>query len=158
MAPRVRTRRELLTDVGRGMIAASVGGALAADLGLATAWADDDAPKSLSFGALDPLTKEDLVRVMTEPKNALVRQFQELFSMDNGVLEFEPDALVAIAEKALQRETGVRALRSIVEDLVLDLMYELPDDPEGSVFRVSRAAVEGREPVEKLPRRRKTGT
>jgi ATP-dependent Clp protease ATP-binding subunit ClpX len=110
------------------------------------------------LASLDPLTKEDLVRVMTEPKNALVRQFQELFSMDNGLLEIDPAALIAIAEKALSRETGVRALRAILEDLVLDLMYELPDNPEGAVFRITREAVEGSEPVLRMPRRRKTGT
>jgi ATP-dependent Clp protease ATP-binding subunit ClpX len=110
------------------------------------------------LATLDPLTKEDLVRVMTEPKNALVRQYQELFNMDNGVLEIDPDALMAIAEKALSRETGVRALRSILEDLVLELMYDLPDNPEGSIFRITREAVEGKEPVQRMPRRRKTGT
>jgi ATP-dependent Clp protease ATP-binding subunit ClpX len=110
------------------------------------------------LASLDPLTREDLVRVMTEPKNALVRQYQELFTMDGGALELEDDALVAIAEKALARETGVRALRSILEELVLDVMYELPDAEDDTVFRITRAVVEGKEPVQRFPRRRKTGS
>jgi len=110
------------------------------------------------LASLNPLTKDDLVRVMTEPKNALVRQFQELFAMDEGVLEIDPDALVAMAEKALKRETGVRALRAIMEELVLDQMFDLPEAEEGTVFRITRGAVEGTEPVMRLPRRRKTGT
>jgi ATP-dependent Clp protease ATP-binding subunit ClpX len=110
------------------------------------------------LASLNPLTKDDLVRVMTEPKNALVKQFQELVAMDGGVLEIEPAALEAIAAKALKRETGVRALRSLFEELVLDLMFDLPESEEGTVFRITPGAVEGREPVERLPRRRKTGT
>ncbi|MFM8387293.1 MAG: ATP-dependent Clp protease ATP-binding subunit ClpX [Planctomycetia bacterium] len=110
------------------------------------------------LATLDPLTKDDLVRVMTEPKNALSKQYQELFAMDGGTLEFEPAALEAIAEKAMQRETGVRALRSIFEELVLDQVFDLPETEQGTVFRITRAAVEGREPVERIARRRKTGT
>jgi len=66
------------------------------------------------------------VKILTEPRNALTRQFQMLFEMNGKELEFTPDALEAIAELALERETGVRALRAIVEDMLLDILYELP--------------------------------
>jgi ATP-dependent Clp protease ATP-binding subunit ClpX len=75
---------------------------------------------------LDTLTRDDLVRILTEPKNALLRQYQRLFEMAGAELEFTPDAVMAIADIAIERETGVRALRSILEELLLDLLYELP--------------------------------
>ncbi len=75
---------------------------------------------------LDTLTRDDLVRILTEPKNALLRQYQRLFEMAGASLEFTPDAIAAIADIAIERETGVRALRSILEELLLDLLYELP--------------------------------
>lgn len=76
--------------------------------------------------ALDKLTKEDLVRILTEPKNALVKQYQKIFAMDNVNLKFEKNALEVIAEKALERGTGARGLRSILEDIMMDIMYEIP--------------------------------
>jgi ATP-dependent Clp protease ATP-binding subunit ClpX len=75
---------------------------------------------------LDTLTRDDLVRILTEPKNALLRQYQRLFEMAGATLEFTPDAIASIADIAIERETGVRALRSIIEELLLDLLYELP--------------------------------
>ncbi len=75
---------------------------------------------------LHSLDKEALKRILTEPKNAILRQFQKLFSLENVELEFEPEALDAIVEKAVERRTGARALRSIVEDFMLDIMYHLP--------------------------------
>jgi ATP-dependent Clp protease ATP-binding subunit ClpX len=110
------------------------------------------------IAALDPLTREDMVRVLQEPKNAVVRQYQRMFEMEGAVLEFEPEALLAVADKALQRETGVRALRAILEELVLDIMFELPDAQEGSIFRVTKESVDGTEPVRKTVKRRKTGS
>jgi ATP-dependent Clp protease ATP-binding subunit ClpX len=107
---------------------------------------------------LDPLNRNDLYRVLVEPRNALVRQFQKLFELEDASLEFDEDALYAVCDKALQRETGVRALRSILEDLVLDLMYELPEQPEPVTYRITRDAVEGRNPVTKTVKRRRTGT
>lgn len=76
--------------------------------------------------ALDKLTKEDLVRILTEPKNSLVKQYQKIFAMDDVQLKFDKKALEAIAEKALERGTGARGLRSIIEDIMMDAMYEIP--------------------------------
>jgi ATP-dependent Clp protease ATP-binding subunit ClpX len=76
---------------------------------------------------LDPLDEEALVRILSEPRNALVRQYQRLFEMEGAELEFEPDALKEIARLAKVRDTGARGLRSIVEDIMLDVMYELPE-------------------------------
>ena len=76
--------------------------------------------------SLDALDKDSLVKILTEPKNALVRQYKKLFELDGVDLEFMPDALQAIAEEAMQRNTGARGLRAIIEDVMLDVMYEVP--------------------------------
>ena len=76
--------------------------------------------------ALESLTEEDLVHILTQPKNALVKQYQRLLSFDNVELEFEEVALKAIAEKAIQRKTGARGLRSIIEEVMMDVMFEIP--------------------------------
>ena len=76
---------------------------------------------------LEDLDKDALVRILTEPKNALVKQYRKLVEFESVTLQFTEGALVAIAEKALERNTGARGLRSIIEDLMLDTMYELPD-------------------------------
>jgi ATP-dependent Clp protease ATP-binding subunit ClpX len=107
---------------------------------------------------LDPLERGDLYRVLVEPKNALVRQYQKLFELEEAALEFEEEALYAVCDKALQRETGVRALRSIMEDLVLDLLYELPEQQEPTTYRITKGVVDGTSPVGKSVKRRKTGT
>jgi ATP-dependent Clp protease ATP-binding subunit ClpX len=73
------------------------------------------------------LTAEDLVRVLTEPKNAVTRQFEKFLSLDKVELAFTPGALRAAAEVALDRKTGARALRSIVEESLLEVMYDIPD-------------------------------
>jgi ATP-dependent Clp protease ATP-binding subunit ClpX len=78
------------------------------------------------LATLEELDEEALIQILTEPKNALTRQFQKLFSMENVELEFRPGALQAIARKALQRKTGARGLRSIIEHALLDTMFELP--------------------------------
>ena len=105
---------------------------------------------------LDPLSLEDLVRVLSEPKNALIRQYQQMFTFDRCELEFEPEALTEIAKRAKQRDTGVRALRAILEDLLLETMFELPETEAGTTFRVSREAVLGEEVVRRVPKRRKS--
>jgi ATP-dependent Clp protease ATP-binding subunit ClpX len=92
---------------------------------------------------LDTLKRGDLVRILTEPRNALVRQYQRLFEMGNASLEFTPAALSAVADLAIERETGVRALRSILEDLLLDLLYELPARRDTRAFEVTDAVVRG---------------
>jgi ATP-dependent Clp protease ATP-binding subunit ClpX len=77
---------------------------------------------------LKELTKQDLVSILTEPKQALVKQYKQLYLMDNVDLEFEPLALEAIAEIALERKTGARGLRGVMEDFLSDLSYETPKD------------------------------
>ncbi len=79
------------------------------------------------IATLNEITKEDMVRILVEPKNALVKQYQKLFEMDGVRLTFEPEALEAIAQKALDRKTGARGLRTIMEEILLDIMYELPE-------------------------------
>jgi len=79
------------------------------------------------LATLGEISKEDMVRILVEPKNSLVRQYQKLFEIDNVILTFEDDALAMIAQKALDRKTGARGLRSILEEILLDIMYELPE-------------------------------
>ena len=76
--------------------------------------------------ALDELTHDDLIRILTEPKNAVVRQFQKLFALDNVELVFTPEALQAAAEAATERKTGARGLRTAIEEVLLEVMYEIP--------------------------------
>ncbi|KAA0214276.1 MAG: ATP-dependent Clp protease ATP-binding subunit ClpX [Leptolyngbya sp. PLA3] len=92
---------------------------------------------------LMPLSNEALVQILTEPKNALVRQYQHLFSLEGAKLTFTDDALKALAERASKRATGARALRAVMEELMLDLMYELPDqENDGAEYVVDRYAIE----------------
>jgi ATP-dependent Clp protease ATP-binding subunit ClpX len=78
------------------------------------------------IAALEPLDEQALIRILSEPKNALVKQYQKLLEMDNVKLDFEPAALEAIAKEAIKRNTGARGLRAIIEDIMLDVMYEVP--------------------------------
>ena len=80
--------------------------------------------------SVDPLDQETLVRILTEPKNAIVKQFQRLFALDDVSLEFDPEALNTAAEEALKHRTGARGLRTIIEETLLDVMYEIPSRPE----------------------------
>lgn len=77
---------------------------------------------------IDELTEEDLIRVLVEPKNSITKQFKKLFELENVKLEFEDDALKEIAKKAIKRKTGARGLRSIVENILLDTMFEIPSE------------------------------
>jgi ATP-dependent Clp protease ATP-binding subunit ClpX len=79
---------------------------------------------------LHPLDEADIVRILTEPKNALVKQYQKFFNLDNVELKFEPGSLEAIAEKAVGRGTGARALKSIIEEVLLNTMFEIPSRPD----------------------------
>ena len=88
--------------------------------------------------SLDALDREVLVEILTRPKNSIVRQFQQLFAMDNVQLEFEPESLLAAATQAYMRRTGARGLRSIVEEALLDVMYEIPGREEVARCVVSR--------------------
>lgn len=94
--------------------------------------------------ALQPLGAESLVRVLKEPKNALTKQYQHLFSMEDADLKFTDKALHAIAARAAERETGARGLRSIIENVMMDIMFDLPDQPRGNRYVVTDDIVEGR--------------
>jgi ATP-dependent Clp protease ATP-binding subunit ClpX len=98
------------------------------------------------ISALKPLDEPALVRVLTEPKNAMVRQYQKLFSMENADLSFTESALRAIASRALEKDTGARGLRSIIEEVMLDVMYDLPEN-QGARYVVTENAVHGRERI-----------
>jgi ATP-dependent Clp protease ATP-binding subunit ClpX len=92
---------------------------------------------------LDELDEAALVEILIEPKNALVKQYQKLFAMEGVELEVRPAALQAIARRALKRKTGARGLRSILEQVLLDLMYELPGQPNAQKVVVDESAIEG---------------
>ncbi|MFT5734362.1 MAG: ATP-dependent Clp protease ATP-binding subunit ClpX [Planctomycetota bacterium] len=92
---------------------------------------------------LETLRRAELVRILVEPKNALVRQYQRLFEMNGKKLEFDESGLGAIADLAIERETGVRALRSILESMLLDLLYELPARKDTDTFVVTEDVVRG---------------
>jgi ATP-dependent Clp protease ATP-binding subunit ClpX len=98
------------------------------------------------LAALDPLDDDALVRIMTEPKNALVRQYQQLFSMEGAELEFHPKALRAIARLAQERDTGARGLRGIVEEIMTDLMFELPECKRKGRFLITEDVLLGAQP------------
>lgn len=93
--------------------------------------------------ALEPLSKEDLVNILTKPRNALVKQYQKLFAMDDVELEFEPKALDAIASKAIERRTGARGLRSVIESVMMDLMFEIPSRNDITKVVVTESIVTG---------------
>jgi ATP-dependent Clp protease ATP-binding subunit ClpX len=93
---------------------------------------------------LSALDEEALVDILTKPKNALVKQYQKLFEMENAELTFTDEALRLLAKKAMKRDTGARALRAIVEDLMLDLMYRLPEEPKPGNYVVTPEVVEGK--------------
>lgn len=97
------------------------------------------------LAALNQLTTEDLIRILTEPKNALVKQYQTLLSYDNVELEFDQDALEEIAKKAIERKTGARGLRSIIEETMMDVMFEVPSQKNVKRVRVTKDAVDGKE-------------
>jgi len=97
---------------------------------------------------LDEMRREDLVRILTQPKNALVRQYKSLFSFDNVELEFTEDALEAIADKAIEMKIGARGLRSVMENLLTNVMFEIPSDKRVEKVTLDHECVEGtKEPV-----------
>jgi len=94
--------------------------------------------------ALSPLDEEALVKILTEPRNALVKQYAKFFEMEKSTLEFTQDGLLAIARKALARDTGARALRAVAEELMIDIMYELPERGGKGKYVINEDVVEGR--------------
>ncbi len=99
------------------------------------------------ISALTPLDSNALVRVLTEPRNALTKQYERLFSMENAELTFTEEALQMIAGKAQEKETGARGLRSIIEDVMLDIMFDLPEQGPGNRYVITKDVVEGRKPL-----------
>ena len=96
--------------------------------------------------SLESLSKEDLVKILTEPKNALCRQYRRLLQYDNVELEFEPAALEAIAQKAVDRQIGARGLRAVMEMLMIPVMYEIPSDELITKVIMTEASVNGEQP------------
>lgn len=97
---------------------------------------------------VDELDEPDLVRILTEPRNALVRQYRKLFELDNVNLQFTPNSLKAIAKQAIERKTGARGLRNVMEKMMLDIMFRLPSMPDVRECVINRAVVEdGKEPI-----------
>jgi ATP-dependent Clp protease ATP-binding subunit ClpX len=105
------------------------------------------------ISSLGPLSAEALVRVLLEPRNALVKQYQKLFEMEDCKLEFTDGALLAIARRALKKETGARGLRSIMEDVMLDVMFDLPDN-KGSQYLIEARHVDEKQPILSSPEAR----
>ena len=103
-----------------------------------------------AISIVEPLDEKTLVSILTEPKNALVKQFKKLMLMDNVELDFEPEAIRAIAKEAYNRKTGARALRSIIEEIMLDVMYELPSRDDVKKCTITREMVENRSTADLL--------
>ncbi len=93
------------------------------------------------IATLKDLDKEALIKIATEPKNALVKQYQKLLEMDDVMLEFKQEALEAIVDKAIERKTGARGLRSIIEEIMRDIMFEIPSTPNISKCRITKETV-----------------
>lgn len=105
---------------------------------------------------LEELDIDALVRILTEPKNSLVKQYKELFNMDDVELEIDEESLVSIAKKAIERKTGARGLRSIIEEAMLDIMYEMPSRDDIEKCIVTNDVIEkGSEPTLVLSDRKK---
>ncbi|CAN5366531.1 ATP-dependent Clp protease ATP-binding subunit ClpX [soil metagenome] len=105
---------------------------------------------------LEPLDVPTLVNILTEPKNAIVKQYKKMFRLEGSEVEFTTGALELIAERALKRDTGARALRAVCEEIMLDLMYKLPDHGQGGKYTITEDIVEGRQNLFELkPERRK---
>lgn len=112
-----------------------------------------------TYAVLDQLNEKTLKMILTEPKNAIVKQYQCLLKMDGVDLEFEPEAIDLIAQEAMKRKTGARALRSIVEEIMLDVMYDVPTKENMDKYVVTADAVRNRNSAEliKLPTKRNDG-
>ena len=100
--------------------------------------------------SVDPLQQGDLVRILTEPKNALIRQYKKLFALDNVELEFTEEALQVAASEALGHKMGARGLRTIIEETLLDVMYEIPSHPEIRTWTVTGDDIRARHKTNRL--------
>lgn len=99
------------------------------------------------IASLNEITEDDMVRILTEPKNSIIKQYKKLFSIDNVELNFEEDALRAIAKKSIKRKTGARGLRAILEENMIDIMYELPEYSGYEVLITKAVIDDGEAPV-----------
>ncbi len=99
------------------------------------------------IASLSEISEEDMVRILTEPKNSLIKQYKKLFTIDNVKLTFEDDALLAIAEKSIKRKTGARGLRAILEENMIDIMYELPEYDGYEVVITKGVIEDGDDPI-----------
>jgi ATP-dependent Clp protease ATP-binding subunit ClpX len=99
------------------------------------------------IASLNEITQEDMVRILKEPKNSLIKQYKKLFSIDDVELTFEEDALLAIAQKAIKRKTGARGLRAILEETMIDIMYELPEYAGYEVMITKEVIEENQKPI-----------
>ncbi|MGD9719460.1 MAG: ATP-dependent Clp protease ATP-binding subunit ClpX, partial [Sulfurimonadaceae bacterium] len=99
------------------------------------------------IASLNEITQEDMVRILQEPKNSLIKQYKKLFSIDDVELNFEEDALLAIAQKAIKRKTGARGLRAILEETMIDIMYELPEYAGYEVLITKEVIEENQKPM-----------
>ncbi len=105
---------------------------------------------------LMPLTVDAMVNILTEPKNAMIRQYQHLFSLEGATLNFTDGALRKIAQRAVRRDTGARALRAVMEEIMIDLMYQLPEmDADGATFTIDESALDNPRPLADLRIKRK---
>src|SRR5690606_26739127 len=104
------------------------------------------------ISSVSQLDRDALVRILVEPKNALTKQFGKLFELDGVRLEFTDDAIEAIADLALERGTGARGLRAILEELLLDVMFDVPSSDDVALVVVTEEAVAGTEKPEIVPR------
>ena len=104
------------------------------------------------IASLNSLTRDDLVRILTEPKNALVKQYRKLMEYDEVELEFEQDALEAVADQAIERNIGARGLRAVMEGLLTGIMYDVPSDPTVGKVVITRGCVENNEEPVRIPR------
>ena len=103
---------------------------------------------------LMPLDRDAMISILTEPKNAIVRQYQYLFSLEGAQLEFTRDALELISDRALVRNTGARALRAVIDEIMISHMYHLPElDNTDSVYTIDAAAIERKSPLAQIVRR-----
>ena len=94
---------------------------------------------------MQELDRKALIDIVTKPKNALVKQYQKLFKLDNVELEFDKEALESIVDKAIERKTGARGLRSIIEEIMRDVMFEIPSNPKIEKCIITKATVENGE-------------
>jgi ATP-dependent Clp protease ATP-binding subunit ClpX len=99
------------------------------------------------IASLSEITEDDMVRILTEPKNSLVKQYKKLFAIDDVELNFEDDALRAIAQKAIKRKTGARGLRAIMEEAMIEIMYELPEYAGYELLITKEVIEDGEKPV-----------